>query len=129
MYPEKYRYTKDHEWIEVTGDIGTIGITHHAQEMLGDIVFIELPEVGAVLKAHESLGTVESVKAVSDIYAPVSGEVVEVHEELNDEPEQVNQDPHDAGWLVKVRLADPGELDKLMDAVAYGAFVAEEAGE
>lgn len=122
-YPQMYRYTKAHEWIDVKGNLGTIGITDYAQEKLGDIVFVELPRVGTTLEGGKPLGTIESVKTASEIYAPVSGEVVEVNGELKDAPEKVNSDPHRAGWLVKVRLKNLGEMDALMDGVAYEAFV------
>lgn len=117
------RYSEDHEWVRVDGDVATVGITNHAQEQLGDIVFVELPEIGTTLSRGEEAGTVESVKAASEVYAPVSGEVVEVNEALADTPEQVNSAPFDSGWFFKVRLADPGELDKLMDADAYEKHV------
>lgn len=122
-YPQTYRYSKEHEWIDVKGDLGTIGITDYAQGKLGDIVFVELPRVGTTLEAAKSLGTIESVKTASEIYAPVSGEVVEVNGALKDAPETVNSDPHGAGWLVKVRLKNPGEMDALMDGNSYEAFV------
>jgi glycine cleavage system H protein len=125
MYPSDYRYTKEHEWVHVEGDIGTIGITSYAQHELGDVVFVELPKVGATLAAGASFGTVESVKAVSDIYAPVSGQVTEVNSTLTDAPEKINSDPHGEGWLIKVRLTSPAESSKLMDAGAYEAYVAE----
>jgi glycine cleavage system H protein len=125
MYPSDYRYTKEHEWIKIAGDTGTIGITDYAQHELGDVVFVELPAVGAKLVPGKSFGTVESVKAVSEIYAPVSGEVSEVNSALANTPELLNSDPHGAGWLVKVKLADPAEASSLMDAAAYQAFVSE----
>ena len=125
MYPSDYRYTKDHEWIKADGGSGTIGITDYAQNQLGDVVFVELPKVGAKLKAGATFGTVESVKAVSEIYGPVSGEVTEINAMLTDSPEKINSDPHGAAWLIKVRLDDPKELSGLMDAVAYQAYVAE----
>jgi glycine cleavage system H protein len=117
------RYTEDHEWIRVEGDTGTVGITSHAQEQLGDVVFVDLPEVGAELNRGDEAGTVESVKAASEIYAPVSGEVVEVNEALSDEPGQVNSEPFGAGWFYRIRIKDPGELDKLMDESAYEKHV------
>src|SRR3954464_8885240 len=113
-YPGDYKYTKDHEWIEIAGDRGKVGITDYAQQQLGDVVFVELPEVGATLKAGQSFGTIESVKAVSELYAPVSGEVVEVNEALKAKPEGVNADPH-ASWMIVVKLADPGETGSLLD--------------
>jgi len=129
MYPIDYRYTKDHEWIKLDGPVGTIGITGYAQAELGDVVFVELPKAGTQVKAGQSFGTVESVKAVSEIFSPVSGEVVETNAALADAPEKINQDPHGAAWLVKVRLADPKEISGLMDAAAYQAYIAEKAKE
>ena len=125
MYPSDYRYTKDHEWIKADGSSATIGITDYAQKELGDVVFVELPKIGAKLKSGSSFGTVESVKAVSDIYTPVSGEVVEINSDLVDSPEKINSDPHGAAWLVKIRLDDPKETASLMDSVAYQAYIAE----
>jgi glycine cleavage system H protein len=122
-YP-KYRYTKEHEWIDAQGDTAKIGITDYAQHELGDVVFVELPAVGAKLEKGKTLGSVESVKAVSDIYAPVSGEVVEANAELHNKPETINSDPHGAGWLVKIKLANPAEVNELMDAAAYEAYIA-----
>ena len=118
-YPDDLRYSKEHEWVRVDGSRATIGITSFAAEELGDIVFVELPEVGAVLKQFATFGVVESVKAVSDLYAPVSGEVMEVNDALRDAPELLNSDPFGEGWIAKVELADPSELDALMDAAAY----------
>ena len=129
MYPSDYRYTKDHEWIKVDGSTGTIGITDYAQQELGDVVFVELPKVGAQLKAGQSLGTVESVKAVSEIYCPVSGEVTEINPVLAAAPEKINQDPHNSAWLIKMRLADAREAAGLMDAAAYQAYIAEKSKE
>jgi glycine cleavage system H protein len=129
MYPSDYRYTKDHEWIKAEGSTGTIGITEYAQKELGDVVFVELPKLGAKLKAGAMLGTVESVKAVSEIYSPVSGEVLEVNSALADTPEKINQDPHGAAWLVRIRLDNPQETGALMDAVAYQAYIAEKEKE
>jgi glycine cleavage system H protein len=129
MYPSDYRYTKDHEWIKADGANGTIGITEYAQKELGDVVFVELPKVGAKLKAGATFGTVESVKAVSEIYSPVSGEVVEINSALADSPEKINADPHGTAWLVKVRLENPQETGSLMDAVAYQAYIAEKEKE
>lgn len=129
MYPSDYRYTKEHEWIKVEGAAGTIGITEYAQEELGDVVFVELPKVGAQLKTGQSLGTIESVKAVSEIFSPVAGEVTETNAALADAPEKINQDPHGAAWLIKVRLADPKEAASLMDAAAYQTYIAEKAKE
>ena len=126
-YPTDRKYTKEHEWIRVDGTSASIGITDHAQESLGDIVFVELPKVGAELAAGKALGTVESVKAVSDIFAPVSGTVAEVNGALATEPEKVNKDPH-GSWMVKISLKNPKEVDGLMSAADYEKFVAEEAG-
>jgi glycine cleavage system H protein len=125
MYPSDYRYTKEHEWIKVSGNTGTIGITDYAQHELGDVVFVELPSVAAKITAGQVFGTVESVKAVSEIFAPVSGEVTEVNTAVSDTPETLNSDPHGAGWLIKVKLANPAEVTGLMDAAAYEAFVSE----
>ena len=126
MYPENFRYTKEHEWVLVEGDTGTIGITDHAQEELGDIVYVDLPQVGTRLETGKSLGSVESVKAVSDIYAPMSGEVVEVNSLLADAPEKLNQDPHGAAWLVKIRLDAPAEALKLLSAADYQTYIGAE---
>jgi glycine cleavage system H protein len=117
--PEDLHYSKDHEWIRVQGGIGTIGITDHAQNSLGDVVFVELPRVGEKFEAHKSFGTVESVKAVSELFSPVSGEVVEVNESLADEAEKVNADPYGDAWMIKLKLNDPSEVDKLMTAAEY----------
>jgi|SRR5271156_1519108 len=126
-YPTDRKYTKEHEWIQASGTSATVGITDHAQESLGDIVFVELPKVGAELSAGKTFGTVESVKAVSDLYAPVSGTVTEANEELATSPENVNKDPH-GSWMLKMTLKNPGELGDLLSAEAYEKFVAEEAG-
>ena len=126
MYPENFRYTKEHEWVLVEGDTGTIGITHHAQEELGDIVYVDLPKVGTRVEQGKTLGSVESVKAVSDIYAPVSGEVIEANQSLADAPEKLNADPHGAAWLVKVRLVAPAEAQGLMSAADYQTYIAAE---
>jgi glycine cleavage system H protein len=123
-YPANFRYTKEHEWVDAKGGVATVGITDYAQTELGDVVFVELSAVGKQLDAGKSLGNVESVKAVSEIYAPVSGEVVEVNGELQNKPETINTDPHGAAWLVKIKLSNPAELDKLMDGAAYEAYVA-----
>jgi glycine cleavage system H protein len=123
MYPENFRYTKEHEWVLVEGDTGTIGITDHAQEELGDIVYVDVPKVGARVERGKSLGSVESVKAVSDVYSPVGGEVTAVNETLADAPETLNRDPHGAGWLVKVRLTAPAEILELMTAADYQKYV------
>jgi glycine cleavage system H protein len=120
--PEDLQYSKDHEWIRVNGDVGTIGITDHAQNSLGDVVYVELPKPGETFAAHESFGSVESVKAVSEIFTPVSGEIVEVNESLQDEPEKVNTDPYDDGWMIRVRMSNPGEVDSLLTAAEYEDF-------
>jgi glycine cleavage system H protein len=124
-YPADFKYTKEHEWIKVEGNTGTIGITDHAQNSLGDIVFVELPKVGTELKAGSSFGTVESVKAVSDLFAPVTGTVTEVNADLATSPEKVNSDAHSA-WMVKVNLKNPSEVSSLMSSADYEKFVAEE---
>ena len=129
MYPKDRRYTKEHEWIKVEGSTGTVGITDYAQHELGDVVYVELPKPGAAIAAGQSFGTVESVKAVSEIYSPVSGEVLEVNAALSNEPEKINQDPHGAAWLVRLKLANPREVDGLMDAAAYEAYIAEKQKE
>jgi glycine cleavage system H protein len=126
-YPTDRKYTKEHEWIQVNGASATVGITDYAQESLGDIVFVEVPKVGAELAVGKTFGTVESVKAVSDLFAPASGTVTEVNGELATSPEKVNKDPHGA-WMVKITLKNPGELDALLSAADYEKFVAEEAG-
>ena len=120
--PENLKYTKDHEWVLVEGDTATIGVTDYAQESLGDIVYVDLPSVGSGFTAHESIGSVESVKAVSDIFTPVSGEVLEINEGLNDAPESVNSDAYGA-WMVKFRLTNSSEIDELMDAAAYQQYL------
>jgi glycine cleavage system H protein len=127
MYPPDRRYTKDHEWVRVQGERGTIGITDYAQNQLGDVVFLELPEVGRKLQAGEVFGTVESVKAVSELFAPVAGEVLEVNSALTDKPETINQDPHGAAWMLVVKITDASALKDLMDAASYQAFVEREA--
>jgi glycine cleavage system H protein len=124
-YPANYRYTNQHEWIDAKGDVAIIGITDYAQHELGDVVFVELPKPGAKITAGKSFGTVESVKAVSEIYAPVSGEVVEANAELHNTPEKINSDPHGEAWLIKVRLSNPAEIKSLMDASAYETFIAD----
>jgi glycine cleavage system H protein len=121
--PEELQYTRSHEWVRTEGDTATIGITDHAQDELGDIVFVELPEQGSTFGAGDSFGTVESVKAVSDLYAPVGGEVVEVNEALNDSPEKINEDPYGEGWIIKLRVSDEGNL---LSASDYERFIEEE---
>ena len=125
MVPTDLRYTKDHEWVRVDGDEATVGITAYAADSLGDIVFVELPEAGRRLEQAASFGVVESVKAVSDLYAPVSGEVLALNDELASRPEIVNSDPYGDGWMVRLRIADPAQLDDLLDAASYETLTAE----
>ena len=122
--PENLRYSKDHEWVLVEGDTATIGITDYAQQSLGDVVYVDLPNVGSSYSAHDSIGSVESVKAVSDIFTPVSGEVIEINESLNDTPEAVNNDSYQTAWMAKIRLSNPAEIDELMDAAQYQEYLA-----
>jgi glycine cleavage system H protein len=124
-YPTNYRYTKEHEWISVEGSIGAIGITDYAQNSLGDIVYVDEPKVGDTVAAHATFGSVESVKAVSDLFSPVSGTVTAVNESLKTEPDKINAAAHET-WIIKVELSNPAELDSLLDAAAYEAFIAEE---
>ncbi|MGE0641273.1 MAG: glycine cleavage system protein GcvH [Thermoanaerobaculia bacterium] len=126
MYPSDYRYTHEHEWIRVEDDIATLGVTDFAQKELGEVVFVELPEVGHVFDAGDEIGTIESVKAVAEIYTPLAGEIVEVNEALRDDPELVNEDPHADGWLVRVKFSASSSLDELMDADAYLEFTQQE---
>jgi glycine cleavage system H protein len=121
-YPAAFKYTKDHEWIDLSGDKGRVGITDYAQQQLGDVVYVDLPEVGASLKQGQSFGTIESVKAVSELYSPVSGEVVEVNTSLKEKPETVNHDPH-GSWMIVVKLANPAEAGALLDAAQYQALL------
>ena len=122
MVPEELRYTKDHEWVRVEGDEATVGITTFAADQLGDIVFVELPEAGRTLDQFATFGVVESVKAVSDLFAPLAGEVLEANERLAEEPELVNADPFGAGWMIRVKVADPAQVETLLDASAYEAL-------
>ena len=124
-YPENFRYTKEHEWVSVEGGLGTVGITDHAQHELGDIVYVDLPKLGTTVTQGKSLGSVESVKAVSDIYSPISGEIVEVNQTLADAPETLNTDPHGTAWLVKIRLSAPDEVKNLLPADEYRSYVGE----
>jgi glycine cleavage system H protein len=126
-YPADYRYTKEHEWIKVDGNVGTIGITDYAQNSLGDIVFVDLPKVGDAVEASKSFGSVESVKAVSDLFAPVSGKVTAINEELKDAPEKINSDANTT-WLLKVELSDAKQVDGLLTAADYEKFTSEETG-
>ena len=123
--PTDHRYTKEHEWVRVEDDLGTVGITDYAQDQLGDIVYLDLPSPGTQVKQLDKLGEIESVKAVSDLYSPVSGEVTEVNQEIIDRPELVNQSPYEEGWLVRLRLADPAELDSLLTAEQYDELIAQ----
>ncbi len=122
-FPDNLKYTKDHEWIRVDGDIGTVGITDHAQGELGDVVFVELPPAGRTLKQHDTFGTIEAVKAVSDLYAPVGGTVTESNPDLQATPELVNKEPYGKGWMMKIRLSNPAELNTLLDAPGYRALI------
>jgi glycine cleavage system H protein len=126
-YPTNYRYTREHEWIAVDGSIGTVGITDYAQNSLGDIVYVDMPKVGDSVTANATFGSVESVKAVSDLYSPVSGTVTEVNETLKTEPDKINSAPHET-WIIKVELSDPAQINSLLDAAAYEKFISEETG-
>ena len=126
MYPENYRYSKEHEWVRLEGDIGTVGITFHAQKELGDIVYADLPKPGTMVERGKAMGSVESVKAVSEIYSPVSGQVEEVNETLAAAPEKLNQDPHGEAWLVKIKVSAPSEIDALLSAADYQSYVGAE---
>ena len=126
-YPESYRYTKEHEWIDVSGTTGTVGITDYAQSTLGDIVFVEMPKVGDALEAHKTFGSVESVKAVSDLYSPVSGTVTEINDALTSAPETINSDANTT-WILKLELSDTAQLDTLLSAADYETFISEETG-
>jgi glycine cleavage system H protein len=127
--PEDLNYTKDHEWVRVKGTEATVGITDHAQNQLGDVVYVELPKVGDKFEASESFGSVESVKAVSEIYMPVSGSVIEVNNSLNDAPEQVNEDPYGEGWMIRIRIDNPAQVDALLTSIEYEDYIKEEAAE
>lgn len=126
MFPEDLKYNKEHLWVRAEGETARVGLTHFAQEQLGDIVFVQLPEVGSHIRAAEAFGTIESVKSVSDLFSPVSGEVAEVHEALENEPEIINHDPYGKGWILLIRMENPAELDTLMDADEYRAHAEEE---
>lgn len=127
MNPEDLKYSDEHEWLRLEGDTAVIGITHFAQDSLGDVVFVELPEVGSDVGQFEKMGEIESVKAVSDLYCPVGGKVVEVNESLNDSPELVNDSPYEEGWMIKVEVSDSSDIDRLMNATEYGALVESES--
>jgi glycine cleavage system H protein len=128
-FPEDLKYTREHEWVSIEGNVATIGITDHAQQQLGDVVFVELPAIGERVEKADAFGVVESTKAVSDVYAPVSGEIAEVNDDLPDNPELLNEDPYGDGWMVKITLGDRGDLDDLMSAEEYRKFVEEAAEE
>jgi len=123
MYPSDRKYTEEHEWVRVEDDLCVVGITEFAQEELGEVVFVDLPEVGQVFDAHDEIGTIESVKAVAEVYTPVAGEIVETNDAVIDDPELLNDDPHGEGWLVRVRFSSASDLDGLMDAEAYATFI------
>lgn len=125
MYPTEYRYTREHEWVKIEDDICTLGITDFAQKELGEVVFVELPEAGQVFDTGGEIGTIESVKAVAEVYTPVAGEIVEINESLADDPQTLNEDPHGDGWLVKIKFSASSDFDELMDAEAYEAFTRE----
>lgn len=127
--PEDLSYTKDHEWVRVKGNEATVGITDHAQQQLGDVVYVELPKVGDKFEASEPFGSVESVKAVSEVYMPVSGAVVEVNESLNESPEQVNEDPYADGWMIRIKIDNPAQVDALLTSIEYEDYIKEEAAE
>lgn len=127
--PDDRKYSKEHEWLLTDGDTATIGITDYAQDQLGDIVYVDLPEAGSTVAQFEKMGEIESVKAVSDLYTPASGEVVEVNQQVVEKPELVNSDPYGAGWLIRIRLSDPSEAGKLMSAADYDAFIAAESND
>ncbi len=125
-YPDTYKYTKEHEWVHVEGETGTVGITEHAQHELGDIVFVDLPKLGVTLKKGDTMGSVESVKAVSDIYSPVSGEIIAINDVLTTQPEKLNEDPHGSAWLAKVKLTAPQEINDLLPLADYQKYVGPE---
>ncbi|MDO8848440.1 MAG: glycine cleavage system protein GcvH [Coriobacteriia bacterium] len=127
MYPKDLKYDREHEWVRIDGDVATIGISHFAQDQLGEVVYVDLPKAGDPINAGDTFGEVESVKSVSELYSPVSGEIVEVNDALDDAPETVNAEPYGDGWMIKVMLSDPAEVDGMMDADGYEAFLAEEA--
>ncbi|HBK79372.1 MAG TPA: glycine cleavage system protein GcvH [Nitrospinae bacterium] len=127
-YPQGLKYSREHEWVKVEGNIALVGITDHAQSELGDVVYVELPEVGSELEANSTFGVVESVKAVSDLFAPVTGTVTEVNQQLNDEPELVNSDPFEDGWMLRIEMSDTSEVDALLELDDYKAYIEEESG-
>lgn len=123
MYPKDFYYSKDHEWVQIKGDQATVGITDFAQKQLGDVVYVDLPAIKKKLDFHQTIGVIESVKAVSDVYTPISGEVIEVNQELNDSPELINQDPHGKGWIIRLKIKDKKDVEKLMTSVDYEKFL------
>jgi glycine cleavage system H protein len=125
MYPSEYRYSREHEWLRVEDDVCVLGVTDFAQKELGEVVYVELPEVGHVFDAHDELGTIESVKAVAEVYTPVAGEVIEINEALKDDPQLINEDPHGDGWLLRIKYSSSSDFDELMDSEAYEAFTKE----
>ena len=125
--PDDLHYSKDHEWVRVEGNVAVVGITDYAQDSLGDVVYVELPKVGDTFAANESFGSVESVKAVSEVFCPISGDIAAVNESLNDTPEKVNEDPYGEGWLIKIEISDPKELEELMSSKDYAAYIKEES--
>lgn len=125
MHPSDLKYHKEHEWVRVEGDIAVIGISHFAQDQLGEVVYVDMPDAGDAVTADETFGEIESVKSVSELYSPVSGEIVEVNESLDDSPETVNADPYGDGWMIKVRMSDTSEIDALMSAADYESFINE----
>jgi glycine cleavage system H protein len=127
MYPEENLYTKDHEWVNVQGDLATVGITEYAQRELGDVVYVDLPEVGDIFEASDPFGSVESVKAVSEVFCPLSGEVIEANSKLEQTPELVNQSPHQKAWMIRLRVSNPDELDELLSAEEYEEYLQEQA--
>ncbi len=127
--PEDLSYTKDHEWVRVKENLATVGITDHAQNQLGDVVYVELPKVGDKFESSEPFGSVESVKAVSEVYLPLAGSVVEVNESLNDAPEQVNEDPYGEGWMIRIKMDNPSQVDALLTAIEYEDYIKEESAE
>ncbi|MDP2182943.1 MAG: glycine cleavage system protein GcvH [Actinomycetota bacterium] len=127
MYPSELKYDKEHEWVRVDGDVATLGISHFAQDQLGEVVYVDLPSEGDAAIAGETFGEIESVKSVSELYSPLSGEIVEVNVALDDAPEIVNEDPYGEGWMIKVKMADPSQVDDMLSAEEYEAFVSEEA--
>jgi glycine cleavage system H protein len=127
-YPSDYRYSEDHEWIRIEADLAVLGITHFAQDELGEVVFVELPEEGTSYSQHDEIGTIESVKAVAEVYTPVAGEIAAVNSDLEDNPELINEDPHGKGWMVKIKMSNPEQIEELMDAAAYATFVEEQEG-